>query len=97
MRPAVLTTSWTHLQALASQLRVFGGYRTLWLDEVAHRVVHSEPDELLEAEGLTYVDTVLHPDAETLAVVLGVVPAAEPEPQSMRPPVAAPSLAAATA
>jgi len=76
---AVSTTSWTHLHALASQLRVFGGYRTLWMDESRCQVVHSEPDEALEGEGLTYIDTVMQPDAETLAVLLGVVPTAEPE------------------
>lgn len=89
MSPGVFaTTSWSHLQALESQLRVFGGYRTLWLDEAGHRVVHAEPDEALESEGLTYVDTVLHPNAEELAVLLGVVPAAESpsSPASVDPP-----------
>ncbi len=95
------TTSWTHLQALASQLRVFGGYRTLWLDEARHQVVHTEPDEELEAEGLLYVDTVMQPDAETLAVLLGVVPAAgaerDPVLIDLPAPVAMSSLAAASA
>ncbi|MEM6996193.1 MAG: hypothetical protein AAF721_37145 [Myxococcota bacterium] len=95
---AVSTTSWTHLQALASQLRVFGGYRTLWLDEARHQVVHSEPDEELEGEGLLYIDTVMHPGAETLAVLLGVVPTAESEPEVPRArPLASPPLAAASA
>lgn len=86
---AVFATSWTHLQALASQLRVFDGYRTLWLDEQRQAVVHSEPDEELEAEGLLYVDTVMQPDAEALAVILGVIPTAEPEgrPAAVAPPM----------
>lgn len=93
----VSTTSWTHLQALASQLRVFGGYRTLWLDEQRHQVLHTEPDEELEAQGLLYIDTVMHPDAETLAVLLGVVPTNDVEPAVVPMATPMPPLSVATA
>lgn len=86
---SVRTSTWSQLQSLASQLRVFHGYRTLWLDEERQQVVHSEPDEMLEDEGLRYIDTVMQPDAEALAVVLGVVPACEVEPR-IAPPVMPP-------
>ena len=95
--PPVATTSWTHLQALASQLGVFDGHRTLWLDEERNLVVHAEPDDDLEEEGLLYIDTVMKPDAEDLAIILGVIPTSEPEHRPFALPEPPPGMAAALA
>jgi len=55
---------------LVSQLRVFHGFRTLWLDEGRRAILHAEPEEELEAHGYRYVATLMQPGPEELAEAL---------------------------
>lgn len=68
------TRTEAQLEALASQLRAFNGYRTLWMEEsptgATAQVVHTEPDVELEAHGYRYVATVLAPSADALGSLL---------------------------
>ncbi|MCA9695200.1 MAG: hypothetical protein KC636_36815 [Myxococcales bacterium] len=53
------------LAELVDSLAGYRGHRTLWLD-VDGQLLHSEPDDELEAIGYTYVATLLRPDADAL-------------------------------
>lgn len=68
------TRTEAQLEALASQLRAFNGYRTLWIEEgpgdATGQVVHTEPEVELEADGYRYVGTVLAPSVDALASML---------------------------
>ena len=50
---------------LVRELGQYSGHRTVWLD-LQGQLIHSEPEEELEARGYLYVTTVMHPDRETL-------------------------------
>ncbi|MBK8265788.1 MAG: hypothetical protein IPK80_31230 [Nannocystis sp.] len=55
---------------LVDELRLYNGYRTLWLDRRGY-VCHSEPDDELETHGYTYLTTVMRPSYDELAATLG--------------------------
>jgi hypothetical protein len=75
--PSFARLSALRIECLVTQLRAFGGYRTLWLREADGEVVHTEPDEELEHLGHRYLATVWSPDADALGRILGE-PAASP-------------------
>ena len=54
---------------LVQQLRIFHGYRTLWIEPTG-LVMHTEPDDELEKEGYRYVATLNQPGPEELAEAL---------------------------
>jgi hypothetical protein len=59
-----------HLDALVTQLRVFCGYRTLWLDDATGHLVHTEPDDELAGRGYRYVGTVMAPGRDELTALI---------------------------
>ena len=54
------------IDALARELALFHGYRTLWID-LHGDLLHAEPDEELEGRGYVYVATLLRPEADAIA------------------------------
>ena len=59
-----------HLDALVTQLRVFCGHRTLWIDDATGRLVHAEPDDELDDRGFRYVGTVMAPGRDELTALI---------------------------
>jgi len=54
---------------LAHELREFHGYRALWLDDEL-RIWHTEPEDLLEEQGLRYLGACLRPSYDELEAML---------------------------
>ena len=70
----------TRIDELVSDLDCYSGYRSLWLDPQG-RIVHSEPEEMLELRGFRYITTLMQPDREELtAAILMAVPVELDEP-----------------
>lgn len=57
------------IEALASQLRAFTGYRTLWVGGDGG-VLHTEPDVEDAPDGYRYAGTLMQPDEDELDAVL---------------------------
>ncbi len=79
------------LAEIAADLGAYHGHRTVWID-LAGRIVHSEPEEELEAEGYLYVGTFLRPGVDELVEAAARFVALSPAPAA-RPAEPAPDLA----
>jgi hypothetical protein len=70
-RGSLLRMPWTlaAVEALCSELAVFSGYRSLFVDRHGH-LWHVEPDVELEEEGFRHVATLMRPTPELLVSLL---------------------------
>ncbi|PRQ04178.1 hypothetical protein ENSA5_10160 [Enhygromyxa salina] len=76
----------SRVEEIVSELAQFHGYRTVWLSERG-KLVHAEPEDMLEDRGFRYVATLFQPSREELtAAALEVVPVELDEP--LRPAMA---------
>ncbi|HLT35199.1 MAG TPA: hypothetical protein VK034_02915 [Enhygromyxa sp.] len=70
----------SRIDELVLELRQFNGHRTVWLSELGE-LVHSEPEDMLEVRGFSYVSTLFRPTRDELTcAVLKQVPVELDEP-----------------
>ncbi|NVB39410.1 hypothetical protein G6O69_16325 [Pseudenhygromyxa sp. WMMC2535] len=68
------------IDELVLDLACYSGHRTLWLDDRGE-IIHSEPDDLLETRGYSYIATLFQPEREELTTaILMLVPVELDEP-----------------
>lgn len=70
----------SRISELVQELADYRGFRTVWLGEHGE-LIHSEPEDLLEVRGFTYIATLFRPNCEELtAAALRIVPVELDEP-----------------
>lgn len=70
----------SRINELVYELAEYRGFRTVWLGEQGE-LIHSEPEDMLELRGFTYVATLFRPSREDLTqAALRMVPVELDEP-----------------